>query len=184
MRILILLVLLVLLAVVALVISLVPLMEVTYYESEEYVTTETFYSTVVSTEEIPIDYEITDPEVSNLWWRTTSDCSLLLKNTGDEGGYFRVEFNLVTQEGEKIDIPLLKIDPRVEEDQKESLRKLRETRDNDKVKRSLEDLADAARGTANVMPRILECARSLATLGEICDVFRDVYGRWEEPKIF
>ena len=102
MRILILLVLLVLLAVVALVISLVPLMEVTYYESEEYVTTETFYSTVVSTEEIPIDYEITDPEVSNLWWRTTSDCSLLLKNTGDEGGYFRVEFNLVTQEGEKI----------------------------------------------------------------------------------
>jgi methylmalonyl-CoA mutase N-terminal domain/subunit len=34
------------------------------------------------------------------------------------------------------------------------------------------------------MPGILECVRSLATLGEICDVFRDVYGRWEEPKIF
>ena len=87
-------------------------------------------------------------------------------------------------EGEKIEIPLLKIDPRVEQEQREKLHSLRETRDNDKVSRSLEALADASRGTDNVMPRIIECTRSLATLGEICDVFREVYGRWEEPKIF
>ncbi len=87
-------------------------------------------------------------------------------------------------EGEKTEIPLLKIDPSVERDQRENLHRLRESRDNDKVKRSLVALADASRGTDNVMPGIIECARSLATLGEICDVFRDVYGRWEEPKIF
>ena len=87
-------------------------------------------------------------------------------------------------EGEQIEIPLLKIDPRVEQEQREKLRSLRESRDNDKVRRSLEALADASRGTDNVMPKIIECTRSLATLGEICDVFREVYGRWEEPKIF
>ncbi len=87
-------------------------------------------------------------------------------------------------EGEKVEIPLLKIDPRVEREQRERLRTLREKRDNDKVRQTLASLADAARGTQNVMPRILDCARSLATKGEICDVFREVYGRWQEPKIF
>ncbi len=87
-------------------------------------------------------------------------------------------------EDEKVEIPLLKIDPKVEQEQRDKLRDLREARDNDKVSRSLEALADASRGTDNVMPKIIECARALATLGEICDVFREVYGRWEEPKIF
>ncbi len=85
---------------------------------------------------------------------------------------------------EKTEIPLLKIDPRVEQEQRDRLRRLREERDNDKVRRSLNELAEAARGTDNVMPKILECARALATENEICDVFRDVYGKWEEPKIF
>jgi methylmalonyl-CoA mutase N-terminal domain/subunit len=87
-------------------------------------------------------------------------------------------------ENEKTEIPLLKIDGSVEQEQRERLRELREKRDNDKVRRNLEALAKAARGTDNVMPRIIECARSLATEGEICDVLRDVYGKWEEPKIF
>ncbi|RJP73053.1 MAG: methylmalonyl-CoA mutase [Candidatus Abyssobacteria bacterium SURF_17] len=87
-------------------------------------------------------------------------------------------------ENEKTEIPLLKIDPRVEQEQRENLRTLRERRDNERVRESLEALENAARGTDNVMPRILESARSRATLGEICDVFRGVYGRWEEPKIF
>jgi methylmalonyl-CoA mutase N-terminal domain/subunit len=95
-----------------------------------------------------------------------------------------VGMNDLVLENENVDIPLLKIDPRVERDQRENLRDLRERRDNDRVRRGLEALAGAARGSDNVMPRIIECARSLATLGEICDVLRDVYGKWEEPKIF
>jgi methylmalonyl-CoA mutase N-terminal domain/subunit len=87
-------------------------------------------------------------------------------------------------ENEKTEIPLLKIDGSVEQEQRERLRDLREKRDNDKVRRNLEALAQAARGTDNVMPKIIECARSLATEGEICGVLREVYGKWEEPKIF
>ena len=95
-----------------------------------------------------------------------------------------VGLNDFTLENEQVEIPLLKIDPQVEQEQRENLRRLRESRDNDKVRSALDALAAAARGTDNVMPKIIECARSVATLGEICDVFRDVYGRWEEPKIF
>jgi methylmalonyl-CoA mutase N-terminal domain/subunit len=95
-----------------------------------------------------------------------------------------VGVNDLVLENEHVEIPLLKIDPSVEQEQRENLGKLRENRDNDKVRRNLEALAAAARGTDNVMPKIIESVRSLATLGEICDVFRDVYGRWEEPEIF
>ena len=95
-----------------------------------------------------------------------------------------VGLNDFALENEQVEIPLLKIDPQVEQEQRENLRRLRESRDNDKVRSALDALAAAARGTDNVMPKIIECARSVATLGEICDVFRDAYGRWEEPKIF
>ncbi|GAB4330730.1 MAG: hypothetical protein Kow0099_01470 [Candidatus Abyssubacteria bacterium] len=95
-----------------------------------------------------------------------------------------VGVNEFTQGNESVELTLLKIDPRVEQEQRERLRTLRHTRDNDRVRQSLGALADAARGTDNVMPPIIECARSLATKGEICDVLRDVYGKWEEPKIF
>ncbi|MBI5114908.1 methylmalonyl-CoA mutase family protein [Candidatus Poribacteria bacterium] len=95
-----------------------------------------------------------------------------------------VGLNDFVLENEKPEIPLLKIDPRVEQEQRERLRTLRDTRDNAGVRKALEALADSARGTENVMPRIVECARSMATKGEICDVLREVYGHWEEPKIF
>jgi methylmalonyl-CoA mutase N-terminal domain/subunit len=95
-----------------------------------------------------------------------------------------VGVNRFIVDNEQTEIPLLKIDPRVEQEQRERLRELRKRRDNDKVRSNLEALADAARGTDNVMPRIIECARALATKGEICDVLRDVYGKWDEPKIF
>jgi methylmalonyl-CoA mutase N-terminal domain/subunit len=95
-----------------------------------------------------------------------------------------VGLNNFVLENEKSEIPLLKIDPKVEQEQRERLRTLRSARDNIRVRKTLEALADTARGTDNVMPRIVECARSLATKGEICDVLRNVYGHWEEPKIF
>ncbi len=96
-------VILALLVVAALVICLVPLMGVTYYEIEAYSRplegnrTETHY------EEVPVAYDITaDPEIINLWWRRSSDCSVIVKNTGNESGYFRIEFNIVTLDGEEV----------------------------------------------------------------------------------
>ena len=102
----------------------------------------------------------------------------------ESGEQIVIGVNKLALENEAVEISLLRIDPSVEQEQRENLRRLRENRDNDKVRRNLEALAAAARGTDNVMPKIIESARSLATLGEICDVFRDVYGRWEEPEIF
>jgi len=84
---------------------------------------------------------------------------------------------------EKVKIPILYIDPQVEIDQCNDVIKLRETRDNDKVKRSLEDLRKVAQGTGNTVPAILECVRCYTTEGEIVDVLRDVFGEYHEPPI-
>jgi hypothetical protein len=99
---LILLAILAVLIVAVLIIALVPLMEVSYYEKEPYVVVESYLRTETYTEEFPIDYELIDTEISNLWWRPSSDCSVTIKNTGLDSGYFRVEFNLTTQEGKDV----------------------------------------------------------------------------------
>ena len=79
-------------------------------------------------------------------------------------------------------IDILLIDESVEELQKKQLQALRKTRDNGAVRRALDNLRNAATATdVNMMPSILECVRSYTTLGEICDVLRDVYGLYEEP---
>ncbi len=57
-------------------------------------------------------------------------------------------------------------------------------RDNARVARALDDLKTAARGTANLMPPILEASRAYATVGEMCDALREVFGEYEEQPIF
>ncbi len=86
-------------------------------------------------------------------------------------------------EDEKVEIPILRIDPEVEKEQVRSLRKLKERRDNDKVKRSLENLRKVALGTENTMPALIECVRCYTTEGEICDVLREVFGEYTEPPL-
>jgi methylmalonyl-CoA mutase N-terminal domain/subunit len=61
---------------------------------------------------------------------------------------------------------------------------LRATRDNDLCARNLEALRAAARGTENVVPRILDCARSYCTLFEIRAALEDVFGAYREPVFF
>jgi methylmalonyl-CoA mutase, N-terminal domain len=79
-------------------------------------------------------------------------------------------------------IEILLIDDSVAGRQIEQLERLRQTRDNGCVRTTLEDLRRAATANnVNMMPSILECVRAYATLGEICDVLREVYGTYEEP---
>jgi methylmalonyl-CoA mutase N-terminal domain/subunit len=75
---------------------------------------------------------------------------------------------------------LLKVNPEVGRKQIEELKKLKEERDNYKVKENLKLLEKAARTDANLMPLILDCVKSYATLGEICDVLRSVFGEYKE----
>ncbi len=81
-------------------------------------------------------------------------------------------------------IEILYIDDSAADTQLEKLAKLKRSRDNDAVKRSLDGLSAAARTTENLMPRILEAVRAYATIGEMCDALRDVWGEYEEvPRI-
>ncbi len=84
---------------------------------------------------------------------------------------------------EEPPIEILQIDESVARRQKERLAELRRTRDNRRVTQCLRDLEAAARGDKNTMPYILEAVRAYATLGEICDAFRSVFGTYEEVSI-
>jgi methylmalonyl-CoA mutase N-terminal domain/subunit len=90
-----------------------------------------------------------------------------------------VGVNDFVQEDEKR-IPILYIDETTATRQLARLEELRRTRDNDAVGRSLDALRTAARGTANTMYPLLDCVRSYATIGEMCDALRDVWGEYEE----
>ncbi|SDC57494.1 acyl-CoA mutase large subunit family protein [Geotoga petraea] len=78
---------------------------------------------------------------------------------------------------------VLKLDPTVEEKQKDKLKKLREKRDNKKVENALKALKKAANSDENLMEYIIEAVQSYATLGEITNVLRDVYGEYNESVI-
>jgi methylmalonyl-CoA mutase N-terminal domain/subunit len=75
---------------------------------------------------------------------------------------------------------LLRVDPAVRVDQVQSLKKLKSERDDEKAKRSLADLKQRAEGSANLLPLILEAVKTYATLGEICDVLRGVFGEYQQ----
>jgi methylmalonyl-CoA mutase N-terminal domain/subunit len=79
---------------------------------------------------------------------------------------------------------LLKVDPAVGEKQVARLHELKSTRDNEAVRQALAELKTAAAGTANLMPPILKAVKALATLGEICDTLREVFGEYEATAVF
>ncbi|MGH9684748.1 MAG: acyl-CoA mutase large subunit family protein [Candidatus Acidiferrales bacterium] len=77
----------------------------------------------------------------------------------------------------------LQIDETVASRQADRLRKLRADRSNDEVERRLKALRKAAAGTENTMPHLYEAVKAYATLGEVCDAMRDVFGIYEEVAI-
>ncbi|MCK6468886.1 MAG: methylmalonyl-CoA mutase family protein [Candidatus Brocadia sinica] len=83
------------------------------------------------------------------------------------------------QEQEKVSLPVFQVNRSVEENQIRKLTEIRTKRDNQKVKKVLASLDEAARGKANVMPFIMEAVRCYASLGEICDVLRGVFGVYD-----
>ena len=85
---------------------------------------------------------------------------------------------------EELSIPILKVDPAVQEKQVKRLRELRARRDGRLVARSLEALRAAARGTENLLPRILEAVKAYATLGEIIGTLKEVFGEYREQPVF
>jgi len=78
---------------------------------------------------------------------------------------------------------ILKVDPKIGEMQVERLKKLRAERDQKKWKEALDNLREVSKSDENVMPAVIEAVKARATVGEICDVWRDVYGEYR-PKEF
>ncbi len=78
---------------------------------------------------------------------------------------------------------LLKVDQQLAEQQVVRLSELRSRRDNEAVKAKLKAIKDAAAGTENLMPRIVDAVKAYATLGEICDVLRTEFGEYQESVV-
>jgi methylmalonyl-CoA mutase, N-terminal domain len=85
--------------------------------------------------------------------------------------------------GEEKPIEVLRIDESVRAQQSEHLRKLRAERSSDEVAHQLAALRKAAQGTENLMPHIFSAVKAYATLGEICDSLREVFGTHEETSV-
>ena len=100
-----------------------------------------------------------------------------------EGRVTKVGVNKYT-EGVDMEVELHEYNDEWANLQIQRLRELKESRDNKAVKDSLKALEKAAREEKNVMPYLLDCCKSYATVGEMSNVFRDVFGEFVEPNIF
>jgi methylmalonyl-CoA mutase N-terminal domain/subunit len=81
---------------------------------------------------------------------------------------------------EKEHKDLLKIDIKVQEEQIKFLKRIRSERNNEEVNKNLSALKKVAEGTDNLMPPILEAVRNYASIGEICNTMRSVFGEYKE----
>jgi methylmalonyl-CoA mutase N-terminal domain/subunit len=82
-----------------------------------------------------------------------------------------------------LEIPILEMDRAGEARHLVRLNHIRQTRDAVRVERGLAELLAAAAGDANLMPALLECVRAYASLGEMCDVLREVFGVYQETVV-
>ena len=115
--------------------------------------------------------------------REIQENSFLQQKAVDSGRTVVVGVNKFTSAAHKIP-PLNKIDPEIEEFQKRRLAAVRQKRDNQRCKQSLDELQKVALGTENTVPAILACIEAYASVGEICDVLRNVFGTQKEFLIF
>ena len=88
------------------------------------------------------------------------------------------------KENEEIEIPILEIRKEVEDEQNQRLNKVRTHRNQDLVKESLQKIQECCKTDVNVMPAIIEAVESYATLGEIVDCMKEVFGEWKEKVFF
>ncbi|MHB8931696.1 MAG: acyl-CoA mutase large subunit family protein [Melioribacteraceae bacterium] len=95
-----------------------------------------------------------------------------------------VGINDFVEENEKVDIPILQISPDVEERQRKRLAELKQSRNQEAVEKSLEEIGDAARDGQNLMPVFVKAANNYVTLGEMVDELKQHFGTYEESAVF
>ncbi|MEQ8237180.1 MAG: methylmalonyl-CoA mutase family protein [Syntrophomonadaceae bacterium] len=113
-----------------------------------------------------------------------SDAAYKFQKQIDAGEKIMIGVNKYNIEDEVIDIPIVEIDDSVEVTQLARLAEVKRKRDSRKVAECLKDLAGACKKGENVMPFCIEAVKNYATVQEICDVYREVYGEYRDPGIY
>jgi methylmalonyl-CoA mutase, N-terminal domain len=120
----------------------------------------------------------------NFFQREIAEASFRYQSEVEAGRRVIVSVNRYLHEDENP-IPLLRIDPALEQKQIALLAEVRSRRDSSAVEARLAALkAAAATDDVNLMPLIIEAARDYVTLGEMCDALREVWGVWRETPVF
>jgi len=101
----------------------------------------------------------------------------------ERGEIIKVGVNKYASEEEQ-EVELHEYNEAWAEEKIRELRELRRTRPQEPVAEALRALEQAARGDENVMPALVRCCHAYCTVGEMADVFREVFGTFQEPRIF
>jgi methylmalonyl-CoA mutase N-terminal domain/subunit len=101
----------------------------------------------------------------------------------ERGELLKVGVNIYV-EGEPKEVELHEYNEESARLQIESLREIKRTRSQSEVKKALNELERATREGKNVMPYLLDCCKAYCTLGEMTNVFREIFGEFEEPSLF
>jgi len=116
--------------------------------------------------------------------RRIADAAYRYQMEIEKGERVIVGVNRFSHRDERQDIELLKIDPEVENEQLEGLRRVRGERSEEAVAEARGELHRRAEGTDNLMPAILDCVRAHMTLGEIVGVMKAVFGEYREVPVY
>ena len=97
---------------------------------------------------------------------------------------FIVGVNEFVEKNEKVDIPILNISPEVEKNQKKRLADIKQSRNGEEVRISLNEIRAAAVDHKNLMPAFIKAARNYVTLGEMTGELKEIFGVYEETAVF
>jgi methylmalonyl-CoA mutase N-terminal domain/subunit len=121
----------------------------------------------------------------NFFQHEIADAAYVYQRAKEGGQKIVVGVNKYREpEPEEPPIPLHGLDPRTEQLQKERLARVKGERDTQRVHRLLEELQEAARGDANLMPPTIRCVKAYASGGEIVNALKEVFGVYREPIVF
>ena len=116
--------------------------------------------------------------------REISKAASLYQQEIDSNERIIVGVNEYVEVEEKIEIPILRIDPQVEKDQIKALQQIRAQRSDTEAQSSLSGLRESAIHGNNMMPHLLACARNYVTIGEMVQVLREEFGEYLEAATF
>lgn len=112
-----------------------------------------------------------------------SDSAYRFQQRLDSGDRMFVGLNALTEEAPGAKIDILKIGSEYQERQCQRLKELKETRDNEKVNNAIAHLKETMRSGENTFPALLDAVHSYATMGEICDAMREIWGAYRETAV-